>query len=198
MPPNVPACKEADNGSAGECQYGVVRGKGTDRKGWSVIRHCAETSLHRDDLPHRSDLANWTKKSRHCRHIIRAEIEHGTGALLIKQSWIGVPMLHALRHDCCQTGDDLSHPPLVDQSFGGLQASAEDGIRRATYTQILCLSLLNQRNGVLKGGCQGLLTIDVLSSGERGSCNFFVANRQGQIEYDLDVVGSQKKPDTWF
>src|ERR1700683_4080736 len=169
MPPNVPACQEANNGSAGECQYGVQRGKGTDRKGLAFFRPFAETSFHRADLPHRSDLANWTKQSRQCGHIIRAEIQHRAVPILIKHLWIGVPMLHALRHDCCQTGGDLSHPPLVDQSFGGLQASTEDRIRRTTYTQILCLSLLNQSNGVLKGCCQGLLTIDVLSSNDRGS-----------------------------
>src|ERR1700747_1704444 len=172
MPPDVPACQEADNGSARERQYGVQRGKGPDRKGLAFFWSFAETPLRRANLPYRSNLTNWTEKSRQSGDVIRTEIQDGTGTLLIEHNRIGMPMLHSLGHDRCQTGDDRTDTPLIDQSFGALQAGPENRIRRTTYTQTLRLSLLHQRNTVLKGGRQGLLTINVFSSGDRGSVHF--------------------------
>ena len=92
-------------------------------------------AFQRADLPHGSDFADWTKKSRQCGYIVRTEIQHRTGTLLIKDSRIWVPMLHSFGHHCCQTCDDLSDTPLVDQSFGGLQAGSEDRVRRRTYAR---------------------------------------------------------------
>src|SRR5271165_3453951 len=183
-------------GPADERKYSVQGSKGTDRKGLVFVgTFGAVPAFQRADLPHGSDFADWTKQSRQRGYIVGTEIQHRTGTLLIKDSRIWVPMLHSFGHHCGQTCDDLSDTPLVDQSFGGLQAGSEDCVRRRTYTLALRLGLVNQGNGILQGGRQRLLTIDVLPRSDRSSGDFRMGCRKCEIEYDLDVVSGQKSPD---
>ena len=108
---------------------------------------------------------------------------------------IGMPVLHAVRHDEGGAGEHAADHALVDQLPRQPPARAKERVGRASDHQAARLGLGDDLAPHVDVDRERLLGEDVLAGRERGERHGRMRRRHGKVHDDVDVVARKQRID---
>ena len=124
--------------------------------------------------------------------IVRTHVEHRAAAVLVVEFRIRMPCLVAVADHEARAAHDVTDHTVIDQFAAGLDARAEERVRRAADPEPLFLRQRHDLLAFFERSGEGLFRIDVLARVQRRHRHVVVLVGAGDVQDNVDLrVGEE-------